>query len=156
MDHKKRGWVDSQNNNNFCSLHFIVYEIWLILDYELILRLIIVRSCCCLLLKLVILRITRSSHQRCSMKKVFFKISQNSQENACVRVFVSELRERELYGNNQIRIEKSFLVQFKLTLSCYWYYVDLTGHSKHHRFSTVKATSLSAMVVSFFNINNFP
>ena len=64
--------------------------------------------------------------------------------------------ERELYGNNQIRIEKSFLVQFKLTLSCYWYYVDLTGHSKHHRFSTVKATSLSAMVVSFFNINNFP
>ena len=27
-----------------------------------------------------------SSHQRCSMKKVFLGISQNSQENTCVRV----------------------------------------------------------------------
>ena len=28
----------------------------------------------------------RSSHQRCSVKKVFLEISQNSQENTCVRV----------------------------------------------------------------------
>ena len=29
--------------------------------------------------------ITRGSHQRCSIKKGFFKISQNSQENTCAR-----------------------------------------------------------------------
>ena len=28
----------------------------------------------------------RSSHQRCSVKKVFFEISQNSQEKTCARV----------------------------------------------------------------------
>ena len=28
----------------------------------------------------------RSSHQRCSIKNVFFEISQNSQENTCARV----------------------------------------------------------------------
>ena len=28
----------------------------------------------------------RSSHQRCSVKKVFLEISQNSQENTCARV----------------------------------------------------------------------
>ena len=28
----------------------------------------------------------RSSHRRCSTKKLFLKISQNSQENNCVRV----------------------------------------------------------------------
>ena len=31
--------------------------------------------------------IFRSSHQRCSLRKVFLEISQNSQENTCVRVF---------------------------------------------------------------------
>ena len=30
--------------------------------------------------------ITRSSHQRCSVKKVFLEISQNLQENICARV----------------------------------------------------------------------
>ena len=29
----------------------------------------------------------RSSHQRCSIKKVFLEISQNSQENTCARIF---------------------------------------------------------------------
>ena len=29
----------------------------------------------------------KSSHRRCSIKKVFLKISQNSQENTCSRVF---------------------------------------------------------------------
>ena len=29
----------------------------------------------------------RSSHQRCSVKKVFLEISQNSQENTCARVY---------------------------------------------------------------------
>ena len=28
----------------------------------------------------------RSSHQRCSMKKVFLEISQNARENTCARV----------------------------------------------------------------------
>ena len=28
----------------------------------------------------------KSSHQRCSVKKLFVKISQNSQENTCARV----------------------------------------------------------------------
>ena len=32
-------------------------------------------------------RAYRSSHRRCSVKKVFWKISQNSQENTCARVF---------------------------------------------------------------------
>ena len=31
----------------------------------------------------------RSSHQRCSVKKVFLEISQNSQENTCIRVSFS-------------------------------------------------------------------
>ena len=30
--------------------------------------------------------VRRSSHQRCSIKKVFLKVSQNSQENKCARV----------------------------------------------------------------------
>ena len=30
----------------------------------------------------------RSSHQRCSVKKVFLEISQNSQENTCARVSI--------------------------------------------------------------------
>ena len=29
--------------------------------------------------------------QRCSVKKVFLEISQNSQENACARVFFNEV-----------------------------------------------------------------
>ena len=32
----------------------------------------------------------RSSHQKCSIKKVFLKISQNSQENTCARVSFSK------------------------------------------------------------------
>ena len=36
----------------------------------------------------------RNSHQRCSIKKVLLKISQNSLENACVRVsFLIKLRD---------------------------------------------------------------
>ena len=30
--------------------------------------------------------VTRSSHRRCSIKRVFLKISQNSHENTCARV----------------------------------------------------------------------
>ena len=35
---------------------------------------------------ITLLKTYRSSHRRCSVKKVFLKISQNSQENTCVRV----------------------------------------------------------------------
>ena len=31
-------------------------------------------------------KVVRSSHQRCSMKKMFLKISKNSQENNCASV----------------------------------------------------------------------
>ena len=41
--------------------------------------------------------ICRSSHQRCSVKKVFLEISQNSQENTCARVsFLIKLQATEL------------------------------------------------------------
>ena len=36
--------------------------------------------------QLTILIVFRSNHERCSKKKVFLKISQNSQENTCIRV----------------------------------------------------------------------
>ena len=35
--------------------------------------------------KVVKWQMFRSSHQRCSMKKVFLEISQNSQKNTCAR-----------------------------------------------------------------------
>ena len=42
---------------------------------------------------------TEAAVQRCSVKKVFFKISQNSQENTCARVpfFDKKLLIKELY-----------------------------------------------------------
>ena len=36
------------------------------------------------------LNICRSSHQRCSVKKVFLEISQNSQENTCASLFLNK------------------------------------------------------------------
>ena len=36
-------------------------------------------------------RNVRSSHQRCFVKKMFFEISQNSQENTCVRVSIKKV-----------------------------------------------------------------
>ena len=35
--------------------------------------------------------VPRSSYQRCSIKKVFLKISQNSQEKTCDRVFFNKI-----------------------------------------------------------------
>ena len=39
----------------------------------------------------------RSSHGRCSMKKIFLKISQNSQENTCARVRPATLLKKRLW-----------------------------------------------------------
>ena len=40
-------------------------------------------------------KLNRSSHRRCSIKKLFLKISQNSQENTCPRVsFLIKLQSR--------------------------------------------------------------
>ena len=40
----------------------------------------------------------RSSHQKCSVEKVFLEISQNSQENSCVRVlFMPTLFKKRLW-----------------------------------------------------------
>ena len=38
----------------------------------------------------------RSSHQRCSIKKVLFRISQNSQENTCAGVFFNKAFNKEI------------------------------------------------------------
>ena len=35
--------------------------------------------------ELTFFKLSRTSHQKCSVKKVFLEISQNSQENNCVR-----------------------------------------------------------------------
>ena len=41
---------------------------------------------------------SRSNHRRCSVKKVFLEISQNSQENTCARVsFLIKLQALQLY-----------------------------------------------------------
>ena len=48
------------------------------------------------------IRILRSGHRTCSVKKLFLKISKHSQENACVRVSfnkVSGLRPATLLKN---------------------------------------------------------
>ena len=66
-----------------------------------------------------------SSHQRCSVKKVFLEIPQNSQENTCARIsFLIKLKAlifnyetfkqvdvRKLKGNETIHKIKVFVVQ---------------------------------------------
>ena len=42
---------------------------------------------------------SRGSHQRCSVKKVFLRISQNSQENICARAsFLIKLQAKNMYS----------------------------------------------------------
>ena len=53
-----------------------------------------------------LLRFLWSSHLRSSIKKVFLKISQNSQENTCVGVFIlinSHASDLELYQKRRLR-----------------------------------------------------
>ena len=53
----------------------------------------------------------RSSHRRCSVKKVFLEISQNSQEKTCARV--SFLRKLQLFTFEfviQLKSERSLLI----------------------------------------------
>ena len=68
----------------------------------------------------------RSSHRRCSIKKVLLKISQNSQENACARVSflnkVPSLKPATLlkrdFGNSII---KRLIIYQKLICSMEWF-----------------------------------
>ena len=48
-------------------------------------------------------KISRSSHQRCSVRKVFLEISQNSQENSCARVSFSCVHERLFEVHDRVR-----------------------------------------------------
>ena len=57
-------------------------------------------------------RLLRSGHQRCSVKKMFLEISQNSQENTCARD--SFLKKLQGYCNF---IKKEALAYFEEHLS---------------------------------------
>ena len=56
-------------------------------------------------LNVIVIAPNRVQKQKCSVKKVFFKILQNSQENTCVRVFffqkVADLRTAALLKKRQ-------------------------------------------------------
>ena len=60
------------------------------------------------------LKYIRSSHRRCSIKKLFLKISQNSQENNCVVVFFF-----------RIDVLKNFSIFTRKHLSCSLFLVKL-------------------------------
>ena len=66
---------------------------------------------------------SRSSHQKCSIEKVFLKISQNSQENTCVRA--------------------SFLTKLQaLGLELYCILQNTSGRLLLHFFSTIGRTRI--------------
>ena len=80
-------------------------------------------------------RRTRSSHQRCSMKKVFLEISQNSQENTCARVsFLIKLQPQDCNF-----IEKETLAQ---VISCEFREIskNVFFHREHLRWLLLKCT----------------
>ena len=72
-------------------IHNILRNIYInVLCYKCILQMLIYnRKCIKNVLRFTLLTFPyvygRSSHQRCSVKKTFWKISQNSQENTCAR-----------------------------------------------------------------------
>ena len=80
----------------------------------------------------------RSSQQRCSVKKVFMKISQNSQENTCARA--SFLIKLQVEACNFIKKETltqvfscEFCEIFKNTFSYRTPSVAVSGHVKRYR-----------------------
>ena len=62
--------------------------------------------------QLIKMRTRRGSHQRCSIKRVFLTISQNSQENTCPRAFLKP--QYKVYRKASIFYFKAPLLMFSL------------------------------------------
>ena len=63
---------------------------------------------------------SRSSHRRCSIKKVFLKTLQNSQENTCV-------------GASLVSLESTLLKRdFNTDISCEYYEIFKNTYFKEH------------------------
>ena len=75
------------------------------------------------------LSINRSSHQRCSLKKLFSEISQNSQEKICARV--SFLINLQAQACNFIKKETMALV-----FSCEFWEISKKTFFKEYRWTT--------------------
>ena len=87
--------------------------------------------------------INRSSHQRCSIKKVFLKISQNSQENTCARVsscrpharnFIKRETLAQVFScefceifKNTFFTEQLWTTASELNPKCFFFYFFLSG-----------------------------
>ena len=81
----------------------------------------------------------RSSHQRCSVKKVFLEISQNSQESTCARVsFLIKLL---------FFLKKETLAQ---VFSCEFYEISKNTFFTEHLWTTSSVLYLFQMILSNF------
>ena len=83
---------------------------------------------------------TKSSHQRCSIKKVFLEISQNSQKNTCARVSVLiklQAGLQQVHSCKNCEIDKNILGHLQ------WLLLSLQNHFSHKR-------ALTQMNDSFF------
>ena len=73
---------------------------------------------------------TKSSHQRCSIKKVFLEISQNSQKNTCARVSVLiklQAGLQQVHSCKNCEIDKNILGHLQ------WLLLSLQNHFSHKR-----------------------
>ena len=76
-------------------------------------------------------RISKSSHRKCSIIKVLFEISQNSQEHACVGVFATLIKNRLQHRCFPAKFGEFFKTSFSTehlpaTASCHPYIVRLS------------------------------
>ena len=74
--------------------------------------------------------LSRSSHRRCSVKKVFLETSQNSQENTCARVSCLNLRKKEMmaqvFSCGFCKISKNtFFARAPQVAASYFHYVPV-------------------------------
>ena len=79
-----------------------IYLVWSITGKNVEQGVVVIVLLLFLIYKVMHLRYYRSSHWRCSVKKVFLKISKNSRKNTCARVSLSKRRHEH----------SSFLVNF--------------------------------------------
>ena len=101
----------------------------------------------------------RTSHQKCSIKKVLLKLSQNSQENTCARA--SFLIKLQASGCNFIKKRlwhRCFLVSFpKIFKVTYFYRATLVAASGSYKLVSffVIDNVIDVMVVDKWNQSNF-
>ena len=94
----------NRRSESFCKGVFLnVHESWRKRTSKLLNEELQMCKCLCKQIFHVGWEKQRNSHQRCSVKKVFLKISQNSQENTCARV---------LNKGNFIKKETQFFCEF--------------------------------------------